>query len=51
MISKLVPPLSGLIDLVIGYTIDGIAGTLLLVPISIDTKFDGSYLKSGKAIW
>jgi hypothetical protein len=31
MISKLVPPLSGLTSLVTGCTIDGIARTLLLV--------------------
>jgi hypothetical protein len=51
MISKLVPPLSGLTGLVTGYTIDGIARTLLLVPISIDTKFGGSYLKLRKVVW
>jgi hypothetical protein len=50
MISKPVPPFSGLISLVIGCTIDGIARTLLLVPISIDTKLEGSYLKLGKTI-
>jgi hypothetical protein len=51
MISKPIPPLSGLISLIIGCTIDGVAKTLLLVPISIDTKLGGSYLKSRKAAW
>jgi hypothetical protein len=41
MIYKLVPPLSGLIGLITGCIIDGVAGTLLLVPISIDTKLGG----------
>jgi len=52
MISKLFPPLSGLTSLVlvIGYTTNGIARTLLLVIISIDTKFGGSYLKLAKAV-
>ncbi len=45
MISKLVPPLCGLTSLITCYTIDGVAGILLLVPISIDTKLNGSYLK------
>jgi hypothetical protein len=31
------------------FTIDGVVGTLPLVPISIDTKLGGSYLKLGKA--
>jgi hypothetical protein len=48
MISKHVPPLSGLIGLVIGYTTNGITGTMLLVPISTNTKLGVSYLKSGK---
>jgi hypothetical protein len=34
MISKPVPPFSGLTGLVKGCTIDGVARTLLLVPIS-----------------
>jgi hypothetical protein len=34
----------------IGYTTNGVARTLLLVPISIDTKVRGLYLKSRKAI-
>ncbi len=53
MISKLVPPLNGLTSLVAvaGYTIDGVTRILLLVPISIDTKLGGSYLKSRKVIW
>jgi hypothetical protein len=51
MISKLVPPPSGLISLIISYTTYGVARTLLLVPISINTKLGGSYLKSGKTIW
>jgi hypothetical protein len=51
MILKPVPPLSGLIGLVIGYTTNGIAGTLLLILISTNTKFGGSYLKSRKVVW
>jgi hypothetical protein len=43
MISKPIPPFSGLIDLIIGCIADGIIGTLILVPISINTKFEGSY--------
>jgi hypothetical protein len=50
MISKLVPPLNGLTSLVIGCTTNGVVGTLLLVPISINTKFGGLYLKSWKTI-
>jgi hypothetical protein len=50
MISKHVPPLSGLTSLIISYTTNGTVGTLLLVPISTDTKLEGSYLKSRKAI-
>ncbi len=50
MILKLVPPLSGLIDLVTGCTIVGVDGTLLLVPISTNTKLNGSYLKLEKVI-
>ncbi len=50
MISKLVPPLSGLIGLKIGCTIDGVIGILLLVPISTYTKLRGSYLKLGKVV-
>jgi hypothetical protein len=41
IISKHVPPLSGLIGLITSYTIDGIVGTLLVVPISTYTKFEG----------
>ncbi len=51
MISKLVPPLKGLIGLVTSCTIDGVAEILLLVSISTYTKLGGSYLKLGKAIW
>jgi hypothetical protein len=50
MISKLVTPLNGLIGLIRGSTIDGIAGTLLLVPISTNTKLSGLYLKLGKIV-
>jgi hypothetical protein len=50
MISKHVPPLSGLSGLIIGYTTNGIVGTLLLVPISTYTKLEGSYLKSRKVV-
>ncbi len=50
MNSKLVPPFSGLIGLVIGCTIDGIAGILLLVPISKDMKLGGLCLKSLKTV-
>jgi hypothetical protein len=53
MISKHVPPLSGLIGLVmaIGCTANAIVGTLLLVPISTNTKLSGLFLKLGKVIW
>jgi hypothetical protein len=34
----------------ISYTTDGVARILLLVPISINTKLGGFYLKSGKDI-
>jgi len=51
MISKLVPPLNGLTSLVVGYTTDGVTRILLLVPISINTKLGGSYLKSRKVVW
>ncbi len=51
MSSKHVPPLSGLAGLVTNYTIDGIVEILLLVPISIDMKLGGSYLKSRKIVW
>jgi hypothetical protein len=40
MIFKHVPPLSGLTGLVTSCTIDGVAGTLLLVPISTNTKLE-----------
>ncbi len=53
MISKPIPPLNGLNGLVmaIGCTTDGVAGILLLVPISTYTKLWGSYLKSRKVVW
>jgi hypothetical protein len=52
MISKHVPPLSGLTNLVMATscTTYGVVGALLLVPISIDMKLWGSYLKSRKMI-
>jgi len=52
IISKPGPPLNGLISLVMatGCTIDGVIGTLLLVPISTYTKLGGSYLKFVKAV-
>jgi hypothetical protein len=50
MIYKLVSPFNGLTSFIIGCTIDGVTSTLLLVPISIDTKLGGSYLKSRKTI-
>jgi hypothetical protein len=50
MISKLIPPSSGLTGLVIGCTIDGVVGTLLLVPISIDMKLGDLYLNVRRAI-
>jgi len=52
MISKPIPPLSGLTSLVMatGCTKDGVVVTLLLIPISTNTKPRGSYLKSGKAV-
>jgi len=50
MISKHVPPLSGLTGLITSCTTYGVVRTLLLVPISTYTKFKGSYLKSRKAI-
>jgi len=50
MISKHVPPLNGLIGLVTSYTTNGITATLLLVPISTNTKLGGLYLKSNKTI-
>ncbi len=47
MISKRVPPLSGLTNLImaIGGTKDGVTWSLLLVIIFIDKKLGGSYLK------
>jgi hypothetical protein len=53
MISKSIPPLSGIICLVmaISYIINVVDRTLLLVPISIDMKLGGLYLKLGKMIW
>jgi hypothetical protein len=50
MISKVIPPLSGLIGLIINYTTNGIAKTLLLVPMSTNTKLGGLYLKSWKTV-
>jgi hypothetical protein len=51
IISKLVPPLNGLISLLITcYILNGVVVTLLLVPISINMKLGGSYLKLGKAV-
>jgi hypothetical protein len=50
MIFKPVPPFNELTSLVTGCIIDGVVGTLPLVPISIDTKFGGSYLKLGKVV-
>ncbi len=41
MILKLVPPLSGLTNLVTSCTTNGVVGTLLLVPISTYTKLGG----------
>jgi len=53
MIFKPIPLLNGLTGLVMTTcrTIDGDARTLLLVPISTNIKFKGSYLKSRKMIW
>jgi hypothetical protein len=53
MISKHVPPLNGLISLVMAtnYTTYGVVGTLMLIPISTNMKLGGSYLKLGKPIW
>ncbi len=48
MIFKHVPPLSGLTGLITGCTIDGVSRILLLIPITIDTKLKGLYLKSRK---
>jgi hypothetical protein len=52
MISKLVPPLSGITGLIMATccTINGVASVLLLVPISKNTKLGGSYLKSRKVV-
>jgi hypothetical protein len=50
MILKL-PPFSGLTSLVTSCTIDGVARILLLVPISMDTKLEGSYLQSRETAW
>jgi hypothetical protein len=52
MLSKLVPPFSELIGLVMitCCTIDGVVAAILLVPISAKMKLGGSYLKSGKTI-
>ncbi len=53
MIFKLVPPLNGLIGLVMvtSYTTNGVIRILLLVLISIDTKLKSSYLKLGEVVW
>jgi hypothetical protein len=50
MIFKLIPPLKGLISLVLGYTTYEVTGALLLVLISINIKLMGSYLKSKKMV-
>jgi hypothetical protein len=50
MISKLVLPFSGLIGLIIGYTINGVTRILPFVPIFTNTKLGGSYLKSRKVV-
>jgi hypothetical protein len=50
MNSKHVPPFGGLIGFITCWTIDGIVGTLLLVPISTNINFGGSYLKSRKVV-
>jgi hypothetical protein len=51
MISKHGPPLSGLTGLVItSYTTNGLVRTLLLAPISTDTKLKGVYLKLKKVV-
>jgi uncharacterized membrane protein len=53
MISKLVPLLNGLVNLVIiiDCTTNGdFFTTMLLILISMNTKFNGLYLKSKKAI-
>jgi len=44
MISKPIPPFSGLISLGIGCTTNGVVETLLLVPFSIDTKNLGVHI-------
>jgi hypothetical protein len=46
MISKHVPPLSGLIGLITSYRTVGVARVLLLVLVSTYTKLRGLYLKS-----
>jgi hypothetical protein len=55
MLFKHVPPLSGLTSgltsLLTSCTKNGIAGTLLLILISIDKKLGGLYLKLGKIVW
>jgi hypothetical protein len=50
MIFILVPPISGLTDLVatIGYTIVSVVGDLLLVPISTYTKLGYLHESQGK---
>jgi len=53
MISKHVPPLSGLTSLITTTccTTVGVASVVLLVLISTYMKLGGLYLKSRKAIW
>jgi hypothetical protein len=52
MISKPIPPLSGLTGLITttGCTTVGVANILLLVLISTNTKLWGFYLKSRKVV-
>ncbi len=51
MIFKPIPPISGLISLVVAIscTIDGVA-SVMLVPISTNMKLGGLYLKSRKVV-
>jgi hypothetical protein len=53
MISKLIPPLNGLIGLVmaIGYTINGVVGALPLVPISTNMKLKVFEIKENGSIF
>ncbi len=52
IIFKHVPPLNGITSLVVTtcYILDGVVVAFLLVPISINTKLGGSYLKSRKVV-